>query len=136
MKVSELAKRAGVTAETVRYYTRTGLLEPKQQSPNGYRYYSNHDLARLIFVRKARVLGFGLNEITEILQMSEHGHSPCPRVREILEERLIDTRKKLKELKSLQMSMERAAKKWAEMPNGIPNGNAVCNLIDALIYPE
>jgi MerR family transcriptional regulator, Zn(II)-responsive regulator of zntA len=136
MIVSELAKRAGVTAETVRHYTRSGLLEPKQQSQNGYRYYSENDLARLMFVRKARLLGFGLSEITEILQMSEHGQSPCPRVREILEERLMETRRKLKELKSLQLSMERAAKKWAEMPNGIPNGNAVCNLIDAIVYPE
>ena len=68
--------------------------------------------------------------------MSEHGHSPCPRVREILEERLKDTRQKLKELKSLKLSMERATKRWAKMPNGIPNGNAVCNLIDGLVYPE
>lgn len=136
MIVSELAKRAGVTAETVRYYTRSGLLTPKKQSQNGYRYYSDSDLARLMFVRKARLLGFGLNEITEILQMSEHGHSPCPRVRKILEKRLQDTRKKLKELKSLQGSMERVAKKWEEMPDGMPNGDAVCNLIEALGYPD
>lgn len=136
MKVSELAKRAGVTAETVRYYTRSGLLEPKHHSQNGYRYYSDNDFARLMFVRKARLLGFGLNEIAEILRMSEHGHSPCPRVREILEERLQDVRKKLNELKSSQLSMERAAKKWAEMPDGIPNGDAVCNLIETLGYPN
>jgi MerR family transcriptional regulator, Zn(II)-responsive regulator of zntA len=136
MIVSELAKRAGVTAETVRYYTRSGLLKPKQQSKNGYHNYSDNDLARLIFVRKARVLGFGLNEIAEILQMGEHGHSPCPRVREILDERLQDTRQKLKELKTLQLTMERAAKKWAEMPNGTPNGDAVCNLIEAIGYPD
>lgn len=135
MIVSELAKRAGVTAETVRHYTRSGLLAPKQQSQNGYRYYSDNDLARLIFVRKARLLGFGLKEITEILSMSEHGHSPCPRVREILEERLQDTRQKLKELKSLQVSIERVAKKWSDMPDGIPDGNAVCHLIEALGYP-
>ena len=48
MKVSELAKRAEVTAETVRYYSRSGLLEPKQESQNGYRYYSDNDLARLM----------------------------------------------------------------------------------------
>lgn len=67
--------------------------DTQKQSQNGYRYYSDSDLARLMFVRKARLLGFGLNEITEILQMSEHGHSPCPRVRKILEKRLQDTRK-------------------------------------------
>lgn len=136
MIVSEIAKRAGVTAETVRHYTRSSLLEPKQQSQNGYRYYSEGDLVRLIFIRKARLLGFGLNEITEILRMSQHGHSPCPRVREILEERLHDTRQKIKELKSLQFSMELAAKKWKGMPDGIPNGDAVCSLIEVLGTPD
>lgn len=110
MKVSEIAKRAGVTAETVRYYTRSGLLTPKLQGQNGYRYYSNDDLHRLMFVRKAKFLGFELSEITEILNMSKSGNSPCPRVREILEERIQDTRKKLEELNALQESLEYAAK--------------------------
>ena len=130
MIVSELAKRAGVTAETVRYYTRSGLLTPKLQGQNGYRYYSDDDLHRLLFVRKAKFLGFELSEITEILNMSKSGNSPCPRVREILEERIHDTRKKLKELNALQESLEYAAKKWKEMPDGMPDGNAVCHLIE------
>ncbi len=130
MIVSELAKRAGVTAETVRYYTRSGLLTPKLQGQNGYRYYSDDDLHRLMFVRKAKFLGFELSEITEILDMSKSGNSPCPRVREILEERIQDTRKKLEELNALQESLEYAAKKWKEMPDGMPDGNAVCHLIE------
>ncbi len=130
MIVSELAKRAGVTAETVRYYTRSGLLTPKLQGQNGYRYYSDDDLHRLMFVRKAKFLGFELSEITEILNMSKSGNSPCPRVREILEERIQDTRKKLEELNALQESLEYAAKKWKEMPDGMPDGNAVCHLIE------
>ena len=132
MIVSELAKRAGVTAETVRYYTRSGLLTPKLQGQNGYRYYSDDDLHRLMFVRKAKFLGFELSEITEILNMSKSGNSPCPRVREILEERIHDTRKKLKELNALQESLENAEKKWKEMPDGMPDGNAVCHLIEGL----
>jgi len=132
MIVSELAKRAGVTAETVRYYTRSGLLTPKLQGQNGYRYYSDDDLKRLMFVRKAKFLGFELSEISEILNLSKNGNSPCPRVRETLVERIKDTRKKLKELKSLLESLENAEKKWKEMPDGMPDGNAVCHLIEGL----
>ncbi len=132
MIVSELAKLAGVTPETVRHYTRSGLLTPNKQNANGYHYYGETDLKRLIFVRKARLLGFTVSEIAQILNMSECGRSPCPKVRTIIKERLKETQEKIKELKSLQVSMERASKKWAEMPDGTPDGHAVCHLIEML----
>src|SRR3989344_3911125 len=136
MTVSELARRAGVTAETVRYYTRSGLLTPQRQKQNDYYYYSDSDLVRLLFIRKARLLGFGLDDVTEILHMSGLGRSPCPRVREILEKRLQDNRCKLKELESLQTRMEHVAKMWSEMPDGMPDGDTICHLIEAIGYPE
>lgn len=95
-----------------------------------------NDFTRLLFIRKVRLLGFGLNEMAEILRMSQHGHSPCPKVREVLEERLHDPRQKIKELKSLQMSMELAAGKWKGMLDGIPNGDSLCYLIEALGSPD
>lgn len=136
MTVSELAKRAGVTAETVRHYTRSGLLTPQRQKQNGYYYYGDSDLVRLLFIHKARLLGFGLDDVTEILHMSGYGRSPCPRVREILEGRLQDNRCRLKELESLQTRMEQAAKMWSEMPDGMPDGDSVCHLIESIGYPE
>jgi len=131
MTVSELARRAGVTAETVRHYTRSGLLTPQRQKQNGYYYYGDSDLVRLLFICKARLLGFGLDDVTEILHMSRYGRSPCPRVRELLEKRLQDNRCRLKELESLQTRMEHVAKMWSEMPDG-----SVCHLIEAIGYPE
>lgn len=136
MTVSELAKRAGVTTETVRHYTRSGLLTPQRQKQNGYYYYGDSDLVRLLFIHKARLLGFGLDDVTEILHMSGYGRSPCPRVREILEKRLQDNRCRLKELESLQTRMEQAAKMWSEMPDGMPDGDSVCHLIESIGYPE
>src|SRR5665647_1107461 len=78
MTVSELAKRAGMTAETVRHYTRSGLLTPQRQKQNGYYYYGDSDLVRLLFIRKARLLGFGLDDVTEILHMSGYGQQAMP----------------------------------------------------------
>ena len=68
MKVSELARAANVSADTVRYGRRAGLLHPRRDDANGYQLFDDGDLQRLRFVRTARQLGFTLNEITDILR--------------------------------------------------------------------
>ena len=80
MKVSELARQAGVTAETVRHYTREGLLHPQRHPDNGYQLFGQHDLERLRFIQRARTLGFSVVEIRDILDHADHGDSPCPMV--------------------------------------------------------
>lgn len=131
MKVSELARSAGVTPDTVRYYTRIGLLIPATDADNGYRRFSGADLDRLHFVLRAKHLGFQLDEIAQILGMSDHGHTPCPVVREIVERRIVETRERLAEMQALQARMEHALELWAQMPDGEPDGHAVCTLIEA-----
>lgn len=132
MTVSELARRAGVTAEAVRHYTRSGLLAPIRDESNGYNCYSSSDLARLLFIRKARLLGFSLGDIRDILKESSYGHSPCPQVRKIMEQRLRETRLGLQNLEKLQARMEHAAALWANMPDGMADGEAMCHLIEAI----
>ena len=136
MNVSELARRAGVTADTVRHYTRSGLLVPIRDESNGYNCYNNGDLARLLFIRKARLLGFSVGDVRDILKESSHGHSPCPLVRKIMEQRLQGTRRKLQDLEKLQVRMEHAAALWANMPDGMPDGEAVCQLIEAIAIED
>jgi len=136
MTVSELVRRAGVTADTVRHYTRSGLLAPTRDKSNGYNCYSDSDLARLLFIRKARLLGFSLGDIRDILKESSHGHSPCPQVRKIMEQRLQDTRLGLQNLEKLQARMEHAAALWANMPDGMADGEAMCHLIEAIAMED
>jgi DNA-binding transcriptional MerR regulator len=131
MKVGELARSAGVTAETVRYYTRVGLLAPQTDASNGYRRFGAADLGRLRFVLRAKRLGFQLDEIAEILGMSDRGRAPCPVVREIVERRIAETRTRLADMQALQSRLERAVELWAQMPDGEPDGHAVCALIEA-----
>jgi len=72
--IGTLARAAGVTVETVRYYERRGLLEqPDRGDGSGYRQYSDDDVARLAFVRRAKALGFTLAEIRSLLGASECG---------------------------------------------------------------
>ena len=136
MTVSELARRAGVTADTVRHYTRSGLLVPVRDENNGYNCYSSGDLARLLFIRKARLLGFSVGDVRDILKESSHGHSPCPLVRKIMEQCLQETRRRLQDLEKLQARMEHAAALWANMPDGMPDGKAVCHLIEAIAMED
>ena len=65
--IGVLARSAGVSVETVRYYERRGLIEQPDSDGSGYRQYSEDDVARLQFVRRAKALGFTLNEIRELL---------------------------------------------------------------------
>ncbi len=136
MTVSELARRAGVTADTVRHYTRSGLLVPTRDKSNGYNCYSSGDLLRLLFIRKARLLGFSVGNVRDILKESSHGHSPCPLVRKLMEQHLQETRHRLQYLEKLQERMEHAAALWAKMPDGMPDGKAVCHLIEAIAMED
>lgn len=131
MKVSQVARSAGVTAETVRYYARIGLLAPERDAANGYQRFKGSDLVRLSFIQRAKRLGFQLDEIAEILAMSDCGRTPCPVVREIVERRVVETRRHLAETLALQARLEHALTLWVDMPDGAPDGNAVCALIEA-----
>ncbi|RTR03360.1 MerR family transcriptional regulator [Halomonas nitroreducens] len=134
MKVSELARQAGVTAETVRHYTREGLLQPERNPGNGYQLYDGTDLERLRFIQRARTLGFGVAEIREILEHADQGDSPCPLVRDLLASRLPEIRARIRELEALATRMEQALDAWADMPDGTPDGHSLCRLIES--FPE
>ena len=134
MKVSELARRAEVTAETVRHYTREGLLHPQRDPDNGYQLFDQADLERLRFIQRARTLGFSVAEIGEILTHADQGDSPCPMVRDLLASRLPQIRARIRELEALASRMEQALDAWAEMPDGTPDGHSLCRLIES--FPE
>lgn len=134
MKVSEIAKEAGVTAETVRHYAREQLLAPTRHPQNGYQLFSWHDLERLRFIQRARKLGFSVAEIREILAHADQGDSPCPLVRDLLASRLPQIRSRIAELEALAARMEQALASWQEMPDGTPDGHSLCRLIES--FPE
>ena len=130
MRVNELAKKVGVTPDTVRYYTRIGLLCPTKSLENGYKNYTPSDQKRLGFILKARHLGFAVSEIEEIINLSKTGTSPCCRAREIIHKHIDETAQKINELEQLRACMERASATWDTMPDSMPDGDSVCDLIE------
>lgn len=131
-RVKELARLCQVPPDTIRHYTRIGLLQPKRDPVNGYRQYTVADSKRLHFIRKAKSLGFSLKEIEHILAESQKGKSPCPLVRDLIRRRIQANRARLEHLLELQGRMEQALASWEQMPDGIPNGDSVCYLIESV----
>lgn len=129
MQVKELADKLEVPPDTIRYYTRIGLITPVRQM-NGYRSYGQRELRILRFCFCAKRLGFSLKDIEAIVSMSDHGETPCPVVRDILAVNLESVKKKLAECQLLLMRMEHAAQLWMEIEDAPPSGDQVCKLID------
>lgn len=94
--IGQLAKRAGVPIDTVRYYERSQLLAPVGRLESGYRRYGDAELKRLRFIRRAKALGFSLADIRELLALSEE-HSVA-KVKRAAKAKLADVEQRLAEL--------------------------------------
>ena len=130
MIVTQVAAKTGVSPYAIRYYTRIKLLTPARQFGNRYRRFTDADVKRLSFIRKAQKLGFTLKEIRNIFEKSRAGQTPCPLVREIVQRRVVENSKRLEEVVALQRNMERALRRWKKMPDHAPDGDAICQLIE------
>ena len=129
--VSELARMAAVSPDAVRYYARTGLLTPNRSATNRYREFSASDVSRLRFIKRAQSLGFSLAEIATIIQTARRRRSPCPLARDIIKRRIREAGEALEQLIRLRDRMKKAMAKWKRIPDGIPDGDEICRLIEA-----
>ncbi len=132
MLVTDIAKRASVSAHTIRYYERIGLLDATRDAGNRYRIFGVAAVERLRFVQQAKRLGFSLAEIRTVLDACDAGESACPLVREIVRTRIVENAAHIRELERLQRRLEHALRQWARMPDGAPDADAICHLIESL----
>ena len=116
--IGRLAKAAGVPVSTVRYYERIGLLKPSGRTYSNYRYYGRRALEHLRFIRAAQSTGFALDDIAHLLEIRTGGVEPCREVRDLIETRLGDVERRLKDLarvkKVLKASLKRCHDAEAE----------------------
>lgn len=108
MRIRELATRAEVTPDTIRYYERVGLLGRARRAPNGYREYGDEALEELRFIHKAQALGLKLRDIRETAEIAAGGRAPCEHVRAALNSRLQDVEARLGELRNLRATLREA----------------------------
>ena len=106
MQIGQLASQSGVAIDTVRYYERSGLIEPPQRRPSGYRDYRSTDVERIRFIRQCKALGFTLDEIRELLRLNEARDGDRAEVRALAENRLEDIERRLAELQSIRDTLK------------------------------
>lgn len=108
----ELARRAGVSSDTLRHYERQGLLPPPQRSVAGYRLYPPETLARVRLIRGALSIGFTVRELAVILGEHDRGGAPCRRVRQLAAEKLAAVELQLRDLRHWRRQLRAALADW------------------------
>lgn len=103
MTIGELAKKAGVNVQTIRFYERERLLPDAHRWPDsGYRDFDDEALLRLKFIRSAKELGFTLREIKELLDLRILPGESCAEMKQLLELKLADLDRRMKEMRRLR----------------------------------
>ena len=102
MRIGELAERADVSVQTVRYYERRGLIPEPPRSSGGYRLYDETYVRRLHFIGRAQELGFTLKKIKKLLALRTGPEVECAEVRSIAEAKLADVEDKIRDLQRIR----------------------------------
>ncbi len=114
LTVSALADQAGLSADTVRYYERVGLLPEPARSAAGYRLYDQAAVGRLRLIKSAQRAGLRLREIGELLQVADRGRCPCGHTETLLRQRLAEVRAELERLRALEADLVRLLERYAD----------------------
>jgi MerR family mercuric resistance operon transcriptional regulator len=131
LSIGQVARRAGVGIDTIRFYEREGILERPPRRVSGYRQYSEEVVRRIRFIQRAKLLGFSLKEITELLALRVGGPTSCEQVKEATLTKLDQVERKLVELER----MRRALLQVASLCTG-EGPESRCPILDALDQQE
>lgn len=107
LTIGQLAKRAGVGVETIRFYEREGLLAEPARLASGYRQYPPEAVDRVRFIRRAQRLGFKLGEVKELLALRENPEAGCRDVREKATAKLTDIDARIADLQAMRADLAR-----------------------------
>jgi MerR family transcriptional regulator, mercuric resistance operon regulatory protein len=124
--IGRLAKQTDANVETIRYYERVRLLPAPARSPSGYRLYRTEHLKRLNFIRRARALGFSIDEVRTLLRLADERKRPCAEVRVVANAHLADVQAKIADLRVMERVLRETVARCAD-------GRRIhCPLIEAL----
>lgn len=102
MKISDIAKEAGVNIETIRYYERLGLISEPPRTETGYRLFPPEVIQRIKFIKRSQDLGFTLSEIHKLLSMTDSESFDCREVWQFASQKLQEIELKIRDLQSMR----------------------------------
>lgn len=130
MHSGELARFAGVSTDTLRYYERRRLLPSAPRSASGYRLFPPEALARVRLIRAALSIGFSVDELAAILAERDHGGAPCDRVRRLAAEKLAALEEQLRDLRKWRRVLKTTLAEWDRLLRRAPAGH-LAGLLEA-----
>jgi DNA-binding transcriptional MerR regulator len=134
-RIGEIAARAGVSVETLRYYEKRRLLSAPARTEGGYRVYSDAAVHQVKFIKQAQSLGLTLDDIQELARgRLRTNHAPsCRKVRDLLTRRIDDIDARMKELRDFRRTLH---EHLAACDRALASGaESACPTIDALDEP-
>lgn len=105
LKIGELSKATGVKPVTIRFYEKSGLMGRPSRTGSNYRAYGDPDVARLSFICRARNLGFTLDQVRQLLALSDDRTQDCAAVDRLASEHLGEVERKLADLNALRREL-------------------------------
>jgi MerR family transcriptional regulator, Zn(II)-responsive regulator of zntA len=127
VRIGELAADVQLNPKTIRYYEEIGLLPAPRRTAAGYRQYSAADRERLRFIAKAKVLGFTLREIGELLALRDGGEEPCSYLGQLLDHKLAAIEVQLALLTELRAEFQALR---MEMATTACSSTPICGIIE------
>jgi Cu(I)-responsive transcriptional regulator len=124
--IGDLAKTTDTKVETIRYYERIGLLPEPKRTAGNYRSYEAVHLGRLSFIRRARELGFSIDQVRNLLGLADQKDRSCETVDSIAREHLADVDRKIADLKGLRRELNSLIRQCHH------GTIAECRILDAL----
>ena len=109
MNVGEAAQRSGVSAKMIRHYESIGLITPAKRTAAGYRTYATDDVHRLRFIKRARELGFSLDNIKQLLELWANRRRSSAKVKQIALEHIAELRDQIARAESMLHALQRLA---------------------------
>jgi DNA-binding transcriptional MerR regulator len=126
LNIGDLGKATGTKVETIRYYERIGLLPKPARTAGNYRVYGEDTLGWLSFIRRARELGFTIEQVRELMALSHHADGSCAAVDAIARSHLSEVKRKLEDLRALERELSTL------IDQGTHDTIAECRIIEAL----
>ena len=119
--------------DTIRYYELLGLLPEPERTESGYRMYEEKDVERLVFIKKAKGLGFSLTDIGETLAIADSQSPPCVHVLALLDRKIQEIDGLVSELKELQQELVRLRD---ESSARIEQGGQICGIVERGVHKQ
>ncbi|MBW2249781.1 MAG: MerR family transcriptional regulator [Deltaproteobacteria bacterium] len=111
LTIGQLAKKANVNLETIRYYERRGLLPKPPRNKIGHRQYSLEEVKRTEFIKRCQALGFSLKEVSELLSLKVISGTTCGDIKARVETKIADVEKRIVDLEKIREALLRMSSK-------------------------